>query len=414
MSDNGIGTRVWRLVRRGLWLPAELYLQPARFVREIDALAADGGQFSLWQAFRQARLSPESRGALVDLLLQVVTALTWSFLLNAVLALVGVPIVWSGVAAGAAVGVAVGAAFGAGFGVAVGVAGGVVLGFGFGVDSGAFSGAAVGAVVGVAVGVGSGVVVGVAVRGAVRVAVGAVVGAGLGVAVGVAFGAEGRVATGVATGVATMVASSRLVLAPFEVIAAWQLARPTRNGLSPMAIWARHPARWDPHGRFPLPGLIALLAELQLRHPALSVEAARVVAANPTRRRTLAPAALLAIDRVVDQVITLPALGVLADDLAPLSSGDLLAPGERAELDLVTVVSEDVTGRGRAGAAPARTGAERVPLYRHTTRPGKPAGADHVQGPAGGVRAAGGVVGRRAAGDGVPPRPPAVRQDIAA
>jgi hypothetical protein len=82
-----------------------------------------------------------------------------------------------------------------------------------------------------------------------------------------------------------------------EIIIARQLSRSLRAGSSAAAIWARHPARWDPHGRFPLPGLTSLLAELQSQHPTLSIEANRVVAANPTRSKNVASAALVTADR---------------------------------------------------------------------------------------------------------------------
>jgi hypothetical protein len=143
----------------------------------------------------------------------------------------------------------------------------------------------------------------------------------------------------------------RLVLAPLDVIVAWRLDRSLRDGLAPERAWQRHPARWDPHGRFALPGLARLLAELRLQHPALALEAERVVAANPTRRRSVADAALLATAWTVERVTTLPALAALPGDLEPLDPGDLLSAQELFELDLLTTVGAEVAASREARSA---------------------------------------------------------------
>ena len=295
MSAGGI-------VRRGLALPLELYLQPERFQREIDALAGDERKLTIRRALRVARTDAAARATLVQLLAAAAVALTWPALIGALLDLVGVPIAWPAMAAGVAVGVAVGVAFGVAGAVAFGVAGAVAFG----------------------------------------VAVGAVGGVAVGVAYVVAFV------------VVFGVVAERVALAPLEVALAWALDQSRDAGTAASQLWSRHPARWDPHGRFPLPGLSRLLARLELEQPALAIEAAAIVSANPARRRHVVAWALLVADCAVERANSAPRLALLQDDLKPLLAGDRLASGERAELELLSTVSREVSSALRSDSVANR------------------------------------------------------------
>ncbi len=330
MSAGGI-------VRRGLVLPLELYLQPERFQREIDALAGDERELTIRRALRGARTDAAARATLVQLLAAAAVALTWPALIGALLDLVGVPIAWPAMAVGVAFGVAAGVAFGVAGGVggvAFGVAGAVAFGVAAGVAGAVAFGVAVGVGGGVAVGVGGGV--------------------GVGVAVGVAVGVGGGVAVGVGVGVAFVVVAERVALAPLEVALAWALDQSRDAGTAASKLWSRHPARWDPHGRFPLPGLSRLLARLELEQAALAIEAAAIVSANPTRRRHVVASALLVADRTVEQANSAQRLASLQDDLKPLLAGDRLASCERAELELLGAVSREVSSALRSDSVANR------------------------------------------------------------
>ena len=303
MSAGGI-------VRRGLVLPLELYLQPERFQREIDALAGDERELTIRRALRGARTDAAARATLVQLLAAAAVALTWPALIGALLDLVGVPIAWPAMAVGVAFGVAAGVAFG----VAGGGTGNPAVAVAF-------------------------VVTGWGVLG----------GAGA-----VAFGGTGGFVIGVAFSVAFVVVAERVALAPLEVALAWALDQSRDAGTAASKLWSRHPARWDPHGRFPLPGLSRLLARLELEQPTLAIEAAAIVSANPTRRRHVVASALLVADRTVEQANSAQRLASLQDDLKPLLAGDRLASGERAELELLGAVSREVSSALRSDSVANR------------------------------------------------------------
>ena len=354
MSAGGI-------VRRGLVLPLELYLQPERFQREIDALAGDERELTIRRALRGARTDAAARATLVQLLAAAAVALTWPALIGALLDLVGVPIAWPAMAVGVAFGVAAGVAFGVAGGVggvAFGVAGAVAFGVAFGVAFAVAFGVALAVAFGVAYGVAAGVAFGVAGGGTGNPAVAVafvVTGWGvLGGAGAVAFGGTGGFVIGVAFSVAFVVVAERVALAPLEVALAWALDQSRDAGTAASKLWSRHPARWDPHGRFPLPGLSRLLARLELEQPTLAIEAAAIVSANPTRRRHVVASALLVADRTVERANSAQRLASLQDDLKPLLAGDRLASGERAELELLGAVSREVSSALRSDSVANR------------------------------------------------------------
>ena len=86
-------------------------------------------------------------------------------------------------------------------------------------------------------------------------------------------------------------------------------------------------------------------------------------AALPPDTTPVPAAVLMAIERTVWRATTIPALAVLSRDLEPLSSNDLLPAEERAELDLLLVVSEEV-----AASREARTAVNRVERLRAARR----------------------------------------------
>lgn len=136
---------------------------------------------------------------------------------------------------------------------------------------------------------------------------------------------------------------NRLLLAPIEIALALGLAMSSSRNVSLADIWARHPARWDPHGRFPLPGLAVVLVRLGLDEPALSIEATRIVGSNATRREAIFIAALRATDELVGRVASLHALAALSDDLRTRTTTELLPAAESAELALLSEASEEVS-----------------------------------------------------------------------
>lgn len=154
--------------------------------------------------------------------------------------------------------------------------------------------------------------------------------------------------------VAFVVVAERVALAPLEVALAWALDQSRDAGTATSKLWSRHPARWDPHGRFPLPGLSRLLARLELEQPALAIEAAAIVSANPARRRHVVASALLVADCAVERANSAPRLASLQDDLKPLLAGDRLASGERAELELLGAVSREVSSALRSDSVANR------------------------------------------------------------
>jgi len=335
--------RASRTIRQGLWLPAELYLQPVRLAERVNTLASQGDELSTRGALCLARVTGPARTELFGLLSRSAVALAVPFALCIALSLAGMQVEWGGVA----LGVALGVAFGVANGVASGVALGVAIGVAGGIASGIASGIAIGFAGGVAFGDPDG---GVATGVAGGVAFGA---AAFGVASGVAS-VVSAVVSGIVSGIVFGVVYFRLLLVPFEVPLAWRLNRSVATGTPASRAWARHPARWDPHGRYPLPGLSSVLAELQLHHPALAVEATRTVVANPSRRSAAAGATLVATERTVQSVATVESLASLASDLNRLTSPALLDEGERAEVALLGEVSQEVAASLAADSATNR------------------------------------------------------------
>jgi len=337
--------RLEGLIRHGLGLPAQLYLRPDRFAPDIDALAPDGGRLTIWTALRAARDDQPTRSAVLGLLGAAAIALTWAIVICALLELTGAPVDWARALGGAGAGVALGIAGAMAFGVAIGAGGAIAGGIMGGIALGVVGGGGVGRAFafGVTAGVVGGIANGVARAPAGGMAGGITAGAGVGIAIAVTVDLSFGIAFGLGVAVGGAVAGWRLALAPLDVAVAWWLDRRTGANVAVEKLWAQHPARWDPYGRFPLPGLTRLLTRLQIDCPALAREANRVVGSNPTRRRQAGEATLLAADRTVARAVTLAALAALADDLRPLLASALLSAGERAELELLAAAGDEVT-----------------------------------------------------------------------
>jgi len=253
--------RLEGLIRHGLVLPAQLYLRPDRFAPDIDALAPDGGRLTVWAALRAARDDQPTRSALLGLLGAAAIALTWAIVICALLELTGAPVDWARAAGGAGAGMALGIAGAMAFGVAVGaggaIAGGIMGAIALGVVGG--GGVARAFAFGVTAGVVGGIANGVAGAPAGGMGGGITAGAGVGIAIAVTVDLSFGMAFGLGVAVGGAVAGWRLALAPLDVAVACWLDKRTGANVAVERLWAQHPARWDPHGRFPLPGLTRLL-----------------------------------------------------------------------------------------------------------------------------------------------------------
>ena len=342
LHDGGWSS-VRRIARDSLTLLVKLYLQPERFARKVDELVGEqpGNAASQRRSgladSRARRKLAEGIGA------TVLGVVGWLLLWCGAFVLAGVPLDWAWMLKGAAAGLALGLAVGWTIRVATGIAIAVTFGAALGVAGGlgivAHSEAWFGVVIGIAAGLAAGVSYGVAFG----VGRGLATGLLLSAIVGLAFGMAAGLAGGIAYVVAFLVAALRLVLAPLKVAVAVWLDGADDDGDAALDTWRLHPARWDPHGRFPLPGLTRLLARLQIEDPRAADEAHRIVVANPTRRGCVAAATLLAADRTVARINSFQGIVALAADVEPFLTGELLEPGERSELRLLRLVSDEAT-----------------------------------------------------------------------
>jgi hypothetical protein len=288
------------VLRRGLALPLELYREPGRLAREVDALAG-GGRLTFQEALPGAREDAGVRRSLLELAGVAGVALVWAALVCLPLEAVGVPIAWSrvldvmilGGVALVVIGIPAGLAVGVAVGVSVGVVGGIAAGLAGAAPGSVVVGLACGIVGGVAVGVASWIDEAIAGL-APAWAIGGLVGAIAGLLAWIIDGAGVGFAVCLATPAAAVVTARRLHLAPIDMAFAWWLDRSGHEGVPAETVWAMHPARWNPSGDYGLPGLSRLIARLDLEQPALAGEARRIVAANPARARAVAEAAVIA------------------------------------------------------------------------------------------------------------------------
>lgn len=278
---------VWRLG----WL---LFMQPLALHRMHRAWGLkDPSGITLW---RRARTHDSIARALLakSAFCLLITTPLFTGLVASALALAGVAVDASHVAAsvafGAAFGVAASAAASVGYGVALGVAFGVVEGMGFGPGAGG----AAGVVAGGALGVGAGVVFGVGAGVVFGLAVGVTAGrtgihpgaAWLGVVPGVVFGVVAGVGFGVAFGVAFTTMCLRLPLWLAEAAVTWLMSwRMRRRPVTAHRLASWLPFRHDDLIYLPLPGLRACLLEVAEIDAALARELLAAAAASVGQRR---------------------------------------------------------------------------------------------------------------------------------